>query len=237
MKYLLPLLALLLGASGVFAAGTCPPGYGMNWQGQCLDCSKTSNALVCGDAGGGSAASAPQSDIDMQRTEQVINAVTAIGEMLDNQEAANRAAEEQAEQQRQAALEAQRQAEAAQRAASNSQVQDLESSMAAMEGSDWRSRAEGGKDNPAKRALDCNCRRVVDSCTASIQLVAKQKTGVDYRVTSSEPSCSKVSYYIDNTPYITVLNNRNAALEHSAGLGSITAKSFEVERCDVCARE
>jgi hypothetical protein len=34
------------------AAGSCPAGYGMNWQGQCLDCSLTSNALVC--AGNGS---------------------------------------------------------------------------------------------------------------------------------------------------------------------------------------
>lgn len=245
MKNLRPIMALLLGlfSTAIMAQGSCPKGYGMNWQGQCLDCSQTANAMVC--AGGGESSSTPavpSTDQKIQQATQILNAVDALSTYMDEHAGSTDSSEpETSDLQRQ--IEAQDRADAQRRQNDLQTIDSLDDSMAAMQDSDWRSRAQGDKpakgssDDKKTAAVDCNCRKAVGSCTATITLLKQQKTGVDYRVSSDEQQCSKVSYYIDNTPYITVLNNRSSTTEHSAGLTNISAKSFAVERCDVCAQQ
>ena len=244
MKTSRPLLALLLSlfTSAVLAQGSCPKGYGMNWQGQCLDCRDKYSAMVCaGGDGSASAPAEPSADQKIQQATQILNAVDALSTYMDEHAGGtDNGAPEQSDLQRQ--IEAQDRLDAQRRQNDLQTIDSLDASMSDMQDSDWRSRAQadakpvkGNDKKPA--AVECNCRQAVGSCTATIALLKQQKTGVDYRVSSSEQQCSKVSYYIDNTPYITVLNNRNSTTEHSAALTNISAKSFQVERCDVCAQQ
>ncbi|PTQ67504.1 hypothetical protein [Pseudomonas sp. GV071] len=250
MKTLRPAFTLLLSlfATALLAEGSCPKGYGMNWQGQCLDCSKPFSQAVCagnGDAAANSATTAPSTDEKIQQATQIINAVDAFSTYMDKHgsdaDNSSPAAPEKSDLQRQ--LEESDRIDAQRRKAELEGAAAATADMADMQDSDWRSRVQDdskpAKAGDAKKtaAVDCNCHKRVGSCTATIALLKQQKTGVDYRVSSTEQQCSKVSYYIDNTPYITVLNNRNSTTEHSAGLTNVSAKSFEVERCDVCERQ
>lgn len=123
--------------------------------------------------------------------------------------------------------------------------QTMDSFESSMENDDWQSRAKTVSSNkgtaasktPAQTSSsgECNCREEAGICNATVVVVKKRPTGADFKVTSSAPRCSKVSYYIDSTPRLTVLNNTNSAMEHAAGLTQITNKTFEVESCKVCA--
>lgn len=90
------------------------------------------------------------------------------------------------------------------------------------------------QDVPADVSGDCDCSQVVGSCVADVKILEKYKTGVDFKVSSSSDRCSKVSYYIDSTPYVSVLVSKNYSLEHSASIKDVTQKSFRIERCELC---
>ncbi|SDR38873.1 hypothetical protein SAMN04490186_5914 [Pseudomonas grimontii] len=123
--------------------------------------------------------------------------------------------------------------------------QELDTFESSMDGDGWESRAAAASPSkgPSKGKVpaqtsstgDCNCREVAGVCTATVVVVKKNKTGADFKVTSSVPRCSRVNYYIDSTPRLTVLINTNTAMEHAAGLTEISNKTFEVESCQVCA--
>jgi len=173
------------------------------------------------------------------------SALEAIGTFLDSQD--ERASEQarQAELQRINRDRADAEREHQQRSQAQRNYQSLDSFEASMENDDWQSRAtaassqKGASANkqPAQTSStgDCNCREEAGICNATVVVVKKRPTGADFKVTSSAPRCSKVSYYIDSTPRLTVLNNTNSAMEHAAGLTQITNKTFEVESCKVCA--
>lgn len=116
---------------------------------------------------------------------------------------------------------------------------EFEAEAEKMSSGSWRQRAVSeGQGSAGKRSVvECNCREVVGRCSASIKIVKKREVGVDYLVTSSESRCSKVSYYIENTPYLTVLNNKSSTSEHASGLKGVLEKDFVVERCEVCSRK
>ncbi|QXI30260.1 hypothetical protein [Pseudomonas vanderleydeniana] len=179
--------------------------------------------------------------INAEQTTQIINAVGAIGELLDQQ------SEQNTEQQRQRdeALQEAYRRQAEDRVRLQQQEQQRQAALlnanqlisnASQDTQDWKSRAQTEDDTSTSSTSNCDCSKTVDICKASIQIVKKLKTGVDFKVSSSEASCSKVSYFIDNTPYFTVLSNSRSAIEHSASLKPISASSFTIERCDVCAR-
>lgn len=170
------------------------------------------------------------------------SALQSIGNYLQDQ------SDQKDEQERQQRLEQDRvDAEDQQRQEAQGQqsYRALESFESSMTGSDWESRAAAASSGsgsskgkaPAQTSStgDCNCKETAGICTATVLVVKKSSTGADFRVTSSAPRCSRVNYYIDNTPRLTVLNNTNTAMEHAAGLTQITNKTFEVESCHVCA--
>lgn len=90
-------------------------------------------------------------------------------------------------------------------------------------------------------AQSCDCSRVESSCTA--QVAVKNITGTkggsnfsaEVHLYSSEPRCSKISFFIDNTPYISILNNSNTAVENTYGTSQIDERSVSIDYCRVCS--
>ena len=157
-----------------------------------------------------------------------IRGIESLGDYL-QQGSDEKEAREKAERQRQDDEYARRDQQYKIDSAKN--LKNFEAEAAAFPENDWESRAKGNQSKS-----DCDCTKAVGLCKANIKILAKLKTGVDYVVNSSEASCTKVSYYINNTPYLTVLNNSNSSIEHSAGTKEITKKSFQIEKCEICAK-
>jgi hypothetical protein len=96
--------------------------------------------------------------------------------------------------------------------------------------SDWRTRAKNYQKS-------CNCQKIVGRCSANISIIRQNKTGADFKVTTNEPRCAKVSYYIDSTPYFSIAGHKEPAFEHSASQKKLTMKNFDIEKCEVCSYE
>lgn len=90
-------------------------------------------------------------------------------------------------------------------------------------------------------AQSCDCSKVERSCTA--QIAVKNITGTtggsnfsaEVHLASSEPRCSKISFFIDNTPYLSILNNSNTAIENTFGTSPIDERSVSIDYCRVCS--
>jgi hypothetical protein len=208
------------------------------------DCSGA-NSQYRYDGGSPTTPSISSQASDQAKAAAAASALEAIGTFLDKQGERENEQARQAEQLRsdQDRAEAERQRQ--QNSQTQRNYQSLDSFEASMGNDDWQSRATAASSTkgsstskkPAQTSStgDCNCREEAGICKATVVVVKKRPTGADFRVTSSAPRCSKVSYYIDSTPMLTVLNNTNSAMEHAAGLTEITNKTFEVESCKVCA--
>ncbi|MFK3779127.1 hypothetical protein [Agrobacterium sp. NPDC089420] len=97
-----------------------------------------------------------------------------------------------------------------------------------------------GKREPApadkKQAVTgCDFQKRAGSCTGTIRLKStsgsKPSYAARFRVSSSAPVCSKVEYYIDNTPHQTILQMTNSADESTFGTKPISRDNFEVKNC------
>lgn len=88
-------------------------------------------------------------------------------------------------------------------------------------------------------AAECDFYTPTGQCQATIQLLStggsKPSYTAEISVRSSASSCSKVEYYLDNTPHTTVLGNRNSTQESLFGTKPITRKGIEVAGCTVYA--
>ncbi|MCZ7862584.1 hypothetical protein O9X98_14510 [Agrobacterium salinitolerans] len=84
-------------------------------------------------------------------------------------------------------------------------------------------------------AAECDFQKEVGNCTGAIKLLksggSKPSYSAEIRVSSSAPSCSKVEYYLDNTPNTTVLKSGNSAEESLFGTKPITKGSISVTGC------
>lgn len=93
---------------------------------------------------------------------------------------------------------------------------------------------------PAQAQQQCDCTKIVGSCVGSVRV--KSVTGsppsvsMSYVVTSTAPSCSKVSYYIDGTPYFNVLRNGNSEEDSAFGTKMPTLATFSEVACEVCTK-
>lgn len=91
------------------------------------------------------------------------------------------------------------------------------------------------------RAQDCDCSKTVGMCSASFKVtnITGAKDGpahaADVELRSSQPRCSKISFFVDNTPYLSVLNNSNSATENVFGTSAISEKSVSIDYCRICA--
>jgi hypothetical protein len=88
-------------------------------------------------------------------------------------------------------------------------------------------------------ANQCDCQKIVGQCKGAIEFVKEYGTkpnfGAEIIVHSSEKSCSKVEYYVDSSPYQTLLVNTREVTESLFGTSPISKKSVLYERCVVCA--
>lgn len=156
---------------------------------------------------------------------RVINSVGTSLKQYENQRKIERERQEE---------EAQRAADAAAQAAQQRDLtlqQDYAREASQIEAdSDWRARAKNYQKS-------CNCQKIVGQCSAKISIIRQGKAGADFKVTTNEPNCAKVSYYIDSTPYFSIAGRKKPAFEHSASMKKLTMKSFDIEKCEVCSYE
>lgn len=91
------------------------------------------------------------------------------------------------------------------------------------------------------RAQDCDCSQTAGMCSATFKV--KNITGgnsgpshaADVELRSSQPRCSKISFFVDNTPYLSVLNNSNTVTENIFGTSPINDKTVSIDYCRICA--
>lgn len=76
----------------------------------------------------------------------------------------------------------------------------------------------------------CNARITIDNVSGSQGSYSAEVT-----VRSSAPSCSKVEYFIDNTPHTTVLRNKSSEAESLFGTEKITKRSIDIQKCTAYA--
>jgi hypothetical protein len=88
-------------------------------------------------------------------------------------------------------------------------------------------------------AAECDFDKPAGSCTGSVRILSsggsKPSYSAEIQVSSSAPSCSKVEYYLDNTPNTTVLRSGNTEQESLFGTSPISKGSIEVKRCTAYA--
>lgn len=84
-------------------------------------------------------------------------------------------------------------------------------------------------------AADCDFQKRVGACRATIEIQSisgsKGSYSAEVVVKSSAPTCSKVDYFVDNTPYRTILKSTNAEDESLFGTKPISKKSIKVTSC------
>ncbi len=87
---------------------------------------------------------------------------------------------------------------------------------------------------------NCDCQEIVGSCSASISVVPTESTkgsyGADINIQSTVPNCAKVDYYVDGTPYFTILSQGNRGSDRVFGPKPITRANVSDVSCKVCKR-
>lgn len=93
----------------------------------------------------------------------------------------------------------------------------------------------------AYAANDCDCSVVVGKCLGAVEFIkgygSNKNYGAEIMVHSSELSCSKVDYYVDNTPYSTILKNKTSGVESLFGTSPIKSKNITFSTCSVCKKK
>ncbi|WP_349962567.1 hypothetical protein [Rhizobium sp. ZPR3] len=88
-------------------------------------------------------------------------------------------------------------------------------------------------------AGDCDFGRPIGKCTPTITLERTRGSapsyGAELLVRSSARKCSKVEYFVNSTPYETVLSNSNADTESLFGSKPILKQDIRASRCTAYA--
>ncbi|MBY4593958.1 hypothetical protein [Ottowia caeni] len=86
--------------------------------------------------------------------------------------------------------------------------------------------------------VSCDCSIVVGSCQASISVIptasAKGSYGAELKIKSTSPICSKVSYFLDNTPSFTIITKGNIGEDSVFGQKPVTRQTISEVSCQVC---
>lgn len=112
------------------------------------------------------------------------------------------------------------------------QVAEFNSCSAACNSSSGKEETKGGP-------VDCDFDRPLGQCTGKIEIVSvhgsKKSYGAEVRVISSAEACSKVEYFVNSTPYTTVLTATNSEPESLSGTNPISAQDIELKTCTAFA--
>ncbi len=91
-------------------------------------------------------------------------------------------------------------------------------------------------------AQDCDCTKQVGACSATYQVTnikndpQRINSSADLKLTSSAPSCSKITFLVDSTPYISILKSTSSANESIFGTSHIDDRTVSIDSCRVCTR-
>lgn len=84
-------------------------------------------------------------------------------------------------------------------------------------------------------SADCDFDKPIGGCQARITIDSKAGSNGSYSaevtVQSSAPSCSKVQFFIDNTPHTTVIKSGNIEGESVFGTRPISEKNLRILNC------
>lgn len=84
---------------------------------------------------------------------------------------------------------------------------------------------------------NCDCTQIVGSCEASLKVEptgASGSFGAKLTFVSTAPICSKVSYYVDSTPYFNILSRGNTDQDTIFGTKPVTRDTITDVRCQLC---
>ncbi|VVE55031.1 hypothetical protein PPN31114_04977 [Pandoraea pneumonica] len=85
----------------------------------------------------------------------------------------------------------------------------------------------------------CNCARIVADCSASVAvlpvLASNGAYSADVTLQTNAPSCAKVDYRLDDTPYVTILRDGSQGGQRMFGTRPLTRNSLSSLSCHVCA--
>ena len=90
-------------------------------------------------------------------------------------------------------------------------------------------------------AQSCDFDKVAGTCTANYTLQNvrndpnKVNSAAEVRLISSGGECSKVTFYVDSTPYLSVFDHKNTAVEQIFGTTTITNQSVSIDSCQTYA--
>lgn len=92
---------------------------------------------------------------------------------------------------------------------------------------------------PTPPTPSCDCQQSAGSCSASISVKPVDAAtlgsyAAELRFTSTAPACSKISYYVDGTPYFNVLVAGNSGTDDWWGAKQITRANITEISCQVC---
>ena len=85
----------------------------------------------------------------------------------------------------------------------------------------------------------CDCQQIVGTCSASISVKptgAAGSYGADLIFLSTSSSCSKINYYLENTPHFTILSNSPKGSDSAWGQKPFTRDMVTYISCEVCKR-
>ncbi|ANI21672.2 hypothetical protein AB870_25825 [Pandoraea faecigallinarum] len=100
--------------------------------------------------------------------------------------------------------------------------------------------APGSASGPARAPIAaCNCAQIVADCSASVSVLPTRALGgvfsADVTLRTNAPSCAKVDYLLDDTPYVTILRDGTQGSQRLYGTRPLTSNSLSRMSCHVCA--
>jgi hypothetical protein len=90
-------------------------------------------------------------------------------------------------------------------------------------------------------AAECDFENPIGECKADLKIVSasgsKPSFSAEILVKSSVKSCSKVEWFLDNTPQTTILKSQSSEAESVFGTSAIEKKSISVQKCTAYAEK
>ncbi|QHE91689.1 hypothetical protein [Pandoraea fibrosis] len=92
---------------------------------------------------------------------------------------------------------------------------------------------------PRAPVTACNCAQIIADCSASVSVLpTRAANGVfsaDVMLQTDAPSCARVDYQLDDTPYVTILRDGAQGGQRLYGTRPLTRNSLSHMSCHVCA--
>lgn len=90
-------------------------------------------------------------------------------------------------------------------------------------------------------AAECDFDKPVGTCTAKLKILStagsKPSFSAEILVSSTVKSCSKVEWFLDSTPQITILKSKNSDTASVFGTSAIKKQDISIEKCTVYAEK